>query len=278
MPTFVSNAGTRRGKRSCYGLAARNVDTKSKSAFASRIDTSIITVDSVKPVQQSAVIGNANATGLTIQGSNQVSRLGATNPDDRTIPLGTSGEASNGFREDNLYRPDFPIKLNARGLLSFPDPIKIPTIEGNVHVSGTLTAGLISTPTAITLFTPILTDALGNFVTQTTSIGVMSSPHGDTAHMKVSIIWSANALAAAEVLTITGFPPLKEGIYLIHAMAGAAVNNVGGHFVAVVDNDGDTLMSLHEVNNTTFAAQSPMTGSQTTTAGQFVINDIVRLD
>tara|TARA_R110002096_G_scaffold45640_2_gene122403 strand:- start:1801 stop:2637 length:837 start_codon:yes stop_codon:yes gene_type:complete len=278
MPAFVSNAGTRRGKRSCYGLVAQNVDSKPKSAFASRINTSIITADSVQPGQQSAIIGSPNATGLTIQGSNRISRLGATNPDDRTIPLGTSGEASNGFREDNLYRPDFPIKLNARGLLSFPDPIKIPTIEGNLHVSGTITAGTITAPTIITNFTPILTDALGNFVTQTTSVGVISSVHGDTAYMKVSIIWSANALAATEVLTITGFPPLKEGIYLIHAMAGAAVNNVGGHFVAVVDNDGDTLVSLHEVDNSTFAAQSPMTGNQTTTAGQFVINGIVRLN
>ena len=277
MSSFVTNAGTRRGKRSRYGTTTQNTQSSVASHTDSTINTHLHKADTIRPKLRHAVIGNEQSNGLTIQGTHEFSRTGASNPDDRTIPLGTSGERSDGAREDHLNRPDFPVRLNARGLLTFPDPIKIPVIEGNMHVKGTLSATSIETPAAtVTTFTPVLTDALGNFVTQTTSEGILTSQHGDVGHLKISIIWSANALAAAEVLTITGLPSLKEGIYLVHGVTGMAVNNIGAHFIAVVDNDGDTLMSLHEVNNTTFAVQTPLTGSQTTTAGQLVINDIVR--
>jgi hypothetical protein len=278
MSSFVTNAATRRGKRARYGTTTQNAQSSLASHTDSTINTHLYKADTIRPKLRHAVIGNEQSNGLTIQGTHEFSRTGASNPDNRTIPLGTSGEDSIGRQTlDHLNRPDFPVRLNARGILTFPDPIKVKSIEGDLDVRGVITARSIVTPAAtVTTFTPVLTDALGNLVTQTTSEGVFTSQHGDTGHLKISIIWSANALAAAEVLTITGLPSLKEGIYLVHAVTGMAVNNVGAHFIAVVDNDGDTLMSLHEVNNTTFAAQSPVTGSQTTTAGHFVINDIVR--
>jgi hypothetical protein len=277
MSSFVTNAGTRRGKRSRYGTTIQNTKSSLASHTDSTINPRLHKTDTIQPKLRHAVIGNEQSNGLTIQGTHEFHRLGPSNPDDRTIPLGTSGEDAAGWKTlDRLNRPDFPITLNARGILTFPDPIKIKSIEGDLDIQGTLTARTIVTPDTVTTFTPVLTDALGNFVTQTTSDGVLTSQHGDTGHLKISIIWSANALAAAEVLTITGLPSLKEGIYLVHAVAGMAVDNIGAHFIAVVDNDGDTLMSLHEVNNTTFAAQSPLIGSQTTTAGQFIIDAVVR--
>ena len=271
MSSFVTNAATRRGKRTRYGTTAQNTQSSLASLTDSTINTHLNIADTIRPKLRHAVIGNETSNGLTIQGTHEFPRMGASNPDNRTIPLGTSGERSDGAREDHLNRPEFPVRLNARGILTFPDPIKIKAIEGDLEVKGTLSAKTITGTTSSTSFTPVLEDDIGNLATLTTASGLVTTV-GDLVFLQISLIWSASAIASAGKIQIIDLPAMKEGTFLIHAVKGLAVNNVGAHFIGVINNDGDTIMSLHEVNNTTFAAQSFVTGAQHDVTGQLIVN------
>ena len=273
----VTNGATRQGKRGRYGNYRQQGITTPFSSTNSQISPTITTATNLVPNVSSAVIGHSDANGLTINGTYGFSNKGPSNPDNRDIPIGRSGVNSEGSRPlDRLVRPDFPVRLNARGILTFPDTIKIPSIEGDVGVRGVVTARSFIISETNTPFTPSLKDMLGNTVTQTLSDGMLTKGAGGLAHLKINIIWSASTLDNASELIIDGLPSLKEGMYLMHAITGMAVNTVGAHFTATVNNDGDTTMILREVDNTTFSSGVAVIGSHTAAQGQFVINDIVR--
>ncbi len=228
MSSFVTNAGTRRGKRSRYGTTTQNTQSSLASHTDSTINTHLHKADTIRPKLRHAVIGNEQSNGLTIQGTHEFARIGASNPDDRTIPLGTSGERSDGAREDHLNRPEFPINLNARGILTFPDPIKIKAIEGDVSIKGNLNvAGEIASISSIPIsFTPTLQDTVGGFVTQTMSVGTQTPIGNNMTHLYINIAWNASGLGAAQAVQISGLPALKEGIFAIHGLLGIAVTAV----------------------------------------------------
>ena len=277
MSSFSTNAGTRRGKRACYGVSVQNTQVGTASISDSTINKQIIKADTIQRKLQHATIGGDNVNGLTIRGTFEDSRMGATNPDDRTIPLGTSGDSSRLDRaNDTLARPDFPIQLNGKGILTFPQPIKIKAIEGDLNVSGTITAGTIGSTSTVTNFTPVLTDFGGNFVNQTVSIGILEESHG-IAHITVSIQWDSSASLDGSALEITGLPAMQEQIVLVHGFYGVAVNKVGAHLVGEVDAGTPTVLDLHEVDNTTFAASTRFDGTQVDTAGQLYFSAMVRL-
>ena len=71
-------------------------------------------------------IGNERATGLVIQGSHEIHTMEGTDPDSATPPI--SGAT--------LQNPDFPISYSGRGTMKFVSPVRIPTIDGALHVNG----------------------------------------------------------------------------------------------------------------------------------------------
>lgn len=279
MSSFVTNAGTRRGKRSRYGTTTQNTQSSLASHTDSTINTHIYKADTIQPKLRPAVIGNEQSNGLTIQGTHEFSRTGASNPDDRTIPLGTSGERSDGAREDHLNRPEFPINLNARGILTFPDPIKIKAIEGDVSIKGNLAiTGEVTSVSSIPIsFISTLQDTVGGFVTQTTSTGIQTPVNNNMAHLYININWSASGMGAAQAVQISGLPALKEGIFTLHGLAGIAVTKIGAHIVGVVDTDGNTTMELYQVDNTTHGPLIAVLGADVSAPGQMIVDAMVRL-
>ena len=226
MSSFHTNTATRRGKKartegSRYANVLSTTGPTANESMAQVIGPSNMLR---KPTLQHAVIGNHTSNGLTIQGGlAALDYTVGTNPDGREIPMGASGEPST----TSLADPRFPVRLAGPGHLYFPDPLEMPSIRGNLHVTGKITASGLDVPTisggisggvdgasvSRAAFAGVISDGTNAFNTTTVSGSIWTL--GDLRYILGYIRWNGKGSASGH-LRITGLPtPLTGSDYTL---------------------------------------------------------------
>lgn len=139
-----------------------------------------------------AVVGDTNSKGLTIQGKFQ--------PDD----------TMNSETDD--YHQDFPIQYSGLGCMKFVSPVRIPVIDGDVTVNGTVTSLNPATPAPVTGLTVDFKDTIeivdGSSNTFTKNIANTSAymfKNDLYGFVMIDYHWDDKG-GAAGALTIQGIP------------------------------------------------------------------------
>ena len=120
---FTSGSAQRQGLRSAqYGLSGKNIISTIQGApHGERVRQN----DAVRTTKRKrhALIGAEDASGLVIQGTHDLGHEDSTQIDDA--------------------KQDFPISFSGLGVPKFTMPIRVPTIDGNLHVNGSVYASNI---------------------------------------------------------------------------------------------------------------------------------------
>lgn len=214
-----------------------------------------------------AVIGDHHANGLVIQGAHAHEFNEGDNPDSATPPIDG----------DSLKRPDFPINFNGLGVLAFTSPVRIPTIDGTVNVSGDiyskgtlLGAGGGGGPW--TSFTPTLTDGT-NPATMSQQLGqffTVSADSGSNITFFTTFIqWTSKGSMSGnvEITFAGGFPTIsgtQYGCQHIRFQQGLALTTVGSDVNVFYTGGG---FKIYEDFVTTGAATAQVTDAELSAAG-----------
>lgn len=217
-------------------------------------------------------IGNIGTTGVTFLASQTNPQNTATNPNGRLIPMGTSGDPSRQDKSnDTLAFPDYPLQLSGRGVMSFPQPVKLNSILGGLSVKGTVTCDEINTPNKQETFTPVLKDALGNTVTQTTSLGTITHHHG-YGHILISVEWNASTLDPAENIVLEGLPSLPAQCFHVQNIKGFDADTTGNNIIGKIDVGPSNVIEFFEIEG---PDPLEVKGSQVDSVGQIIISQNV---
>jgi hypothetical protein len=289
--SFTTNNNTRRTKRArTHGIAA---DTSGAVAGSSGLSqfahNPSISSTARKPTLVETVIGSHSSKGLTIMGGSANDDFHhGTNPDGRSIALGTSGEddgLTDGFPNSNLAHPPFPISYQGNGYMRFMNPISIPTIIHPVHIKGDTTFGgdvtiagslfVVSPPIT---FVPVIQDALGNELTGATSDSVYLSDSG-VDYFELTITWTGvGSLDPAEEMRLTGLPLTNYSATSEPDMTGhggVATTAIGGQFHTLIV-PGQSYIVLQEVDQSAGTASTALLGANFYAAGEIRIRGHLR--
>jgi len=243
MSSFTTNNNSRRTKRArVHGVLPDNGSgTIGSSAGKSFEHNSTLSVTGRKPGLVDTHIGSHNSRGLVINGGGAESDFHqADNPDDRTIPLGQSGEDDglvNGYPNHTLAHPPFPVTFTGPGYLAFQQEVAMPFIRGDMHVMGNMIVDgslTILNEGVPAVFAPVITDALGNELDGATVVSSVYITFTEVDYFECEISWTGfTQLVAGQALRLTGFPltVYSEGsVPTFKAHGGLSTNAIGGEF------------------------------------------------
>lgn len=124
--SFVTGTAQRRGKRSATVFTSHSHGTQVPHSSSNLLLQPGGQFRATSKRRKTASIGDDYATGLVIHGSHDFHTMEGTDPNSATPPI--SGQ--------DLANPDFPISYTGRGTMKFVAPVRIPTIDGSIHVNG----------------------------------------------------------------------------------------------------------------------------------------------
>jgi len=274
MSYFVTNNNTRRTKRSrVHHTFPDDTNTVGAVPFSGDTGTGFsFSAQSRDPHLVETTIGSHNSKGLVIVGSSALGDFHhPTNPDDRDIALGTSGEDGglhDGKPNDTLANPPFPVTFTGPGYLAFQSGFSVPQIIGNTHIRGDLlidgTLTVRNETTTSLVFAPVIQDALGN---ELTGVATVSNYviHDQIHYLEALFTWTDFVdLDPTSAIRITGLPTTFSytglGAPLVLPHGGIATDFVGGAF-HMYTNSGGNYLELQQIDMTTGAAPVSVLGS-----------------
>lgn len=227
------------GRAQRHGQRAASQSSRAQNARALGVPEAFQLTEVRKPAtkrKRHATIGDDYASGLVIQGSNEPEWKLGENPDD--VDPAMAGLS--------LRNPDFPISYSGLGTLKFASPVRIPTIDGDLHVSGKITQSdqSLFTETKQYNFLPL-------FSTAATNAGPMTEIpfNPDGANNSVGRVWKTGRLAFMVVNIrytigiVPQIPPLDHELFISLANLPAAVAPSSTSTFPQLGNQ--TVVSLH---------------------------------
>lgn len=276
MSSFCTNRATRQGKRSrTEGTSVRNALASGKTPEGENILYNTGMGDSVRRTTLTyTTIGSDTSKGLTIVGGLAYpDHMSGSNPNDREIPLGTSGVSSTlgdtygVFPDTAISDPEYPIQLSGPGHLKFPQPIAIPVIRGNVHVTGALTWQYSTAESSASSLS--IEDSLGNSFTGIANAGVIVR-QGGLRYVSMGISWTGRGVAAG-ALFVTGLPvpaAIDAGRLHIVVESGLASSYIGGTVQLRYNGTGYALV---EKDCNSGATETALTSANFSTGGTIYV-------